>query len=93
MERGPEPDAAAPSGAQAAGGTEPHGAQAPVGVSRAGQDGAGERNRTADLRITSALLYQLSYTSPSLPDSTAGATPRNRTADTQIFSLVLYQLS
>ena len=26
--------------------------------------GAGERNRTADLRITSALLYLLSYTSP-----------------------------
>jgi hypothetical protein len=25
-------------------------------------DGAGERNRTLDLRITSALLYQLSYT-------------------------------
>jgi hypothetical protein len=24
--------------------------------------GAGERNRTADLRVTSALLYQLSYT-------------------------------
>ncbi len=24
--------------------------------------GAGERNRTLDLRITSALLYQLSYT-------------------------------
>src|SRR5262245_24357263 len=26
--------------------------------------GAGARNRTADLRITSALLYRLSYTSP-----------------------------
>lgn len=25
-------------------------------------NGAGERNRTADLRVTSALLYQLSYT-------------------------------
>jgi hypothetical protein len=27
--------------------------------------GAGERNRTLDLRITSALLYQLSYTGPA----------------------------
>ena len=27
-----------------------------------GCDGAGERNRTVDLRITNALLYQLSYT-------------------------------
>ena len=26
-------------------------------------DGAGERSRTVDLRITNALLYQLSYTS------------------------------
>jgi hypothetical protein len=26
-------------------------------------DGAGERNRTFDLRVTSALLYQLSYSS------------------------------
>ena len=25
------------------------------------KDGAGEKNRTPDLRITSALLYQLSY--------------------------------
>ena len=25
--------------------------------------GAGERNRTSDLRVTSALLYQLSYSS------------------------------
>ena len=25
-------------------------------------DGAGDRNRTYDLRVTSALLYQLSYT-------------------------------
>ena len=25
-------------------------------------DGAGERNRTLDLRITNALLYRLSYT-------------------------------
>jgi hypothetical protein len=28
------------------------------------ENGAGARNRTADLRITSALLYQLSYASP-----------------------------
>ena len=26
------------------------------------QDGAGDRSRTYDLRITNALLYQLSYT-------------------------------
>src|SRR5687767_4924116 len=64
------------------------------------KSGAGERNRTADLRITSALLYQLSYTSPaSKPRRAAatnvkyGATPQNRTADTHIFSVVLYQLS
>ncbi len=25
-------------------------------------DGAGDRNRTCDLRVTSALLYRLSYT-------------------------------
>ena len=30
---------------------------------RAGKAGAGARIRTVDLRITSALLYQLSYTS------------------------------
>ena len=29
---------------------------------QAGKAGAGERNRTLDLRITNALLYQLSYT-------------------------------
>ena len=64
------------------------------------EHGAGERNRTADLRITSALLYQLSYTSsPCGPRAVArggiesGATPQNRTADTRIFSAVLYQLS
>ncbi len=28
----------------------------------AGGDGAGDRNRTYDLRVTSALLYRLSYT-------------------------------
>ena len=65
--------------------------------------GAGERNRTADLRITSALLYQLSYTSLEFESREAlpwgiltkmnGATPQNRTADTRIFSAVLYQLS
>lgn len=31
-------------------------------ASMLGSFGAGERNRTLDLRITSALLYQLSYT-------------------------------
>ena len=30
--------------------------------------GAGERNRTLDLRITSALLYQLSYTGKPCPN-------------------------
>lgn len=35
----------------------------PGGVAQALESiGAGERNRTLDLRITSALLYQLSYT-------------------------------
>ena len=29
---------------------------------QAGKAGAGERNRTLDLRITNALLYRLSYT-------------------------------
>ena len=29
-------------------------------------DGAGERNRTSDLRVTSALLYQLSYSSKTV---------------------------
>ncbi len=33
------------------------------------QDGAGDRSRTYDLRITNALLYQLSYT---------GHAPRDR---------------
>jgi hypothetical protein len=28
------------------------------------EDGAGEESRTPDLRITNALLYQLSYTGP-----------------------------
>ena len=71
-----------------------------IGVGRP-VNGAGERNRTADLRITSALLYQLSYTStesePRIPRMAArqndGATPQNRTGDTVIFSHVLYQLS
>ncbi len=30
--------------------------------------GAGDRNRTGDLRVTSALLYQLSYAGESLKD-------------------------
>ena len=30
-------------------------------------NGAGERSRTLDLRITSALLYQLSYTGTGCP--------------------------
>jgi hypothetical protein len=33
-----------------------------------GKNGAGERNRTSDLRVTSALLYQLSYSSKSGSD-------------------------
>src|SRR5262249_44669293 len=41
---------------------------------RAFQAGAGARNRTADLRITSALLYQLSYTSFHEPERTPRAT-------------------
>lgn len=32
------------------------------GAGDAGGDGAGDRNRTYDLRVTSALLYRLSYT-------------------------------
>ncbi len=47
------------------------------------------RNRTADLLITSEMLYQLSYTS----SEASGAWGRNRTTDTMIFSHVLYQLS
>jgi hypothetical protein len=31
------------------------------------KNGAGERSRTLDLRITSALLYQLSYTGTGCP--------------------------
>lgn len=31
-------------------------------VAGLGFDGAGDRNRTYDLRVTSALLYRLSYT-------------------------------
>ena len=50
--------------------------------------GAGERNRTHNLLITSQLLYQLSYTS-----LISGASERNRTTDTGIFSPLLYQLS
>ena len=32
---------------------------------RTGMSGAGEKTRTSDLRITNALLYQLSYTGGS----------------------------
>lgn len=32
------------------------------------KNGAGERNRTSDLRVTSALLYQLSYSSKNGDD-------------------------
>ena len=34
----------------------------PLWVAGLGLDGAGDRNRTYDLRVTSALLYRLSYT-------------------------------
>ena len=34
----------------------------PGGAKRTREDGAGDRSRTYDLRITNALLYQLSYT-------------------------------
>ncbi len=52
------------------------------------------RTRTADLLITSELLYQLSYTSSWIHlESGDGAWGRNRTTDTMIFSHVLYQLS
>ncbi len=52
------------------------------------------RTRTADLLITSELLYQLSYTSSSKNRArTCGAWGRNRTTDTMIFNHVLYQLS
>ena len=58
-------------------------------------DGATERIRTADLLITSELLYQLSYggsrEGPAEPRR--GAWGRNRTADTGIFSPLLYHLS
>ena len=51
------------------------------------------RTRTADLLITSELLYQLSYTSSWIFSHKSGAWGRNRTTDTMIFSHVLYQLS
>ena len=51
------------------------------------------RTRTADLLITSELLYQLSYTSSGKSSRNSGAWGRNRTTDTMIFSHVLYQLS
>jgi hypothetical protein len=35
--------------------------KAPTGVEALNGDGADDRNRTDDLRITNALLYQLSY--------------------------------
>jgi hypothetical protein len=38
-------------------------------------DGAGERNRTLDLRITSALLYQLSYTGKAALGKGGGVGP------------------
>ena len=49
------------------------------------------RTRTADLLITSELLYQLSYTGSG--SGIGGAWGRSRTTDTMIFSHVLYQLS
>ena len=58
-------------------------------------DGATERIRTADLLITSELLYQLSYGGSRGPivEPGCGAWGRNRTADTGIFSPLLYHLS
>ena len=53
------------------------------------RNGADGRTRTADLRITSAPLYRLSYA--GLQEN--GAAGQNRTADTRIFSPVLYRLS
>ena len=38
--------------------------------------GAGERNRTVDLRITNALLYQLSYTGLATQYISAEPSPR-----------------
>ena len=51
------------------------------------------RGRTADLLITSEMLYQLSYTSSQEKSNKSGAWGRNRTTDTMIFNHVLYQLS
>ena len=60
----------------------------PLSYTRIMQSGAGERNWTPNLLITSQLLYQLSYTS-----LINGASERNRTTDTGIFSPLLYRLS
>ena len=59
------------------------------------RDGATERIRTADLLITSELLYQLSYggSRRRAAEPWHGAWGRNRTADTGIFSPLLYHLS
>ena len=45
------------------------------------EHGAGERIRTADLRITNALLYQLSYTGEG---SSLGTEPKRAEHDMQI---------
>ena len=50
---------------------------------------ADTRTRTGDLRITNALLYQLSHIGNLLSSTPAGG----RTLDTLIKSQVLYQLS
>ena len=49
--------------------------------------GAGDRSRTYDLRITNALLYQLSYT------GILGAAEESRTLDLYLGKVSLYQLS
>ena len=59
--------------------------------------GAGDRNRTYNLLITSQLLCQLSHTSMDrnfrIENKNIGASRRNRTIDTRIFSPLLYRLS
>ncbi len=52
-----------------------------------GNAGADDRSRTGDLRITNALLYQLSYT------GILGAAEESRTLDLYLGKVSLYQLS
>src|SRR5512139_3629411 len=51
--------------------------------------GAGERNRTSDLRVTSALLYQLSYSSFDRQDYRGRATTREPLARPALFPAAL----